>query len=140
MASCLSCSLERSSNSFAVLFSANLETFVKHAADSDSWTKPAQGFSENLAFVDPDDPSRPMNYRPPVYPLFVGFFMIVAGSLFPMFVVLIQLLLHFATSFVTARIVEYVEPGMGQPLGTERGLFSQNGGGAGGGATSEVSR
>jgi hypothetical protein len=97
----------------AVLFSANLETFVKHAADSDSWTKPAQGFSENLAFVDPDDPSRPMNYRPPVYPLFVGFFMIVAGSLFPMFVVLIQLLLHFATSFVTARIVEYVEPGMG---------------------------
>ena len=34
----------------------------------------------------------------------------------------------------------YVEPGMGQPLGTERGLFSQNGGGAGGGSTSEANR
>jgi len=34
----------------------------------------------------------------------------------------------------------YVEPGMGQPQGTERGLFSQNGGGAGGGATSEANR
>ncbi len=33
----------------------------------------------------------------------------------------------------------YIEPGMGQPEGTERGLFSQTGG-AGGGATSEVNR
>ena len=99
--------------SFAVLFSANFETFVKHAADSDSWIKPAQGFSENLSFVDPDDPSRPMNYRPPAYPLFVGFFMISAGSLFPLVVVLVQLLLHFVTAFVTARIIENVEPDLG---------------------------
>ncbi len=33
----------------------------------------------------------------------------------------------------------YIEPGMGQPAGTERGLFSQNGTGDGGG-TSEVNR
>lgn len=33
----------------------------------------------------------------------------------------------------------YIEPGMGQPEGTERGLFSQNGGGDGGG-TSERNR
>ena len=31
----------------------------------------------------------------------------------------------------------YIEPGMGQPLGTERGLFSQNGGS---GPAGEVSR
>ena len=34
----------------------------------------------------------------------------------------------------------YIEPGMGQPLGTERGLFSQNGNGSGGGAGREANR
>ena len=33
----------------------------------------------------------------------------------------------------------YIEPGMGQPEGTERGLFSQNAGGSGG-ATGEAAR
>ncbi len=33
----------------------------------------------------------------------------------------------------------YIEPGMGQPQGTERGLFSQNGGGSQG-ATAEANR
>lgn len=34
----------------------------------------------------------------------------------------------------------YIEPGMGQPIGTERGLFSQNGQGSGGGAGRESER
>ena len=34
----------------------------------------------------------------------------------------------------------YIEPGMGQPEGTERGLFSQNGNGSGGGAGRESER
>ena len=34
----------------------------------------------------------------------------------------------------------YIEPGMGQPIGTERGLFSQNGNGSGGGAGRESAR
>ena len=34
----------------------------------------------------------------------------------------------------------YIQPGMGQPQGTERGLFSQNGNGFGGGSTGEANR
>ena len=34
----------------------------------------------------------------------------------------------------------YIEPGMGQPLGSERGLFSVNGSGAGGGSGREANR
>ena len=45
---------------FGLLSLVNLEIFTKHAADAESWIKPAQGFSEHLAFVDPDDPSIPM--------------------------------------------------------------------------------
>ena len=78
--------------SFGLLSSVNLEIFTRHAADAGSWIKPAQGFSEHLAFVDPDDPAIPMNYRPPAYPFFVGIAMIAAGSLFPLIVVVVQLI------------------------------------------------
>jgi len=110
---------------FGLLSSVNIEIFTKHAADAESWIEPAKGFSEQLAFVDPDDPAIPMNFRPPAYPFFVAIAMITAGSWFPLVVVVVQLILHFGTAVVTSRLMEYVQNGMG-PLAFSLILFNPN--------------
>jgi 4-amino-4-deoxy-L-arabinose transferase-like glycosyltransferase len=84
-----------------------------NAADGGSWYNPARALLKYGAFVKLDDPTIPMTYRQPLYPLFEATMLWLGGgtSLVPL--VIGQILVLWITGLFARAMVEVWLPGYG---------------------------
>jgi len=109
----------------SILLVFDSDAILRYAADGETWLIPAQGLARHFSFVHPDDTSELMNYRPPLYPLFVASGILTAGENFNYLIVIMQISLLFATGCITARLTEMIVPGYG-PLALALLIFNPN--------------
>jgi 4-amino-4-deoxy-L-arabinose transferase-like glycosyltransferase len=88
---------------------------LKFGGDASSWYEPALGLLKHGDFVVPDDPSRYLTARPPLYPMFAaGLLWLSGGAMWS--VVIGQLTLLFATGWVSRTMTETCLPGYGDAM------------------------
>ena len=85
---------------------------LKFGGDAASWYEPTLGLLKHGDFVAPDDPSRFLTMRPPLYPIFAAAMLLLSGG--GMWsVVAGQLVLLFAAGWLARSIAERWLPGYG---------------------------
>lgn len=85
---------------------------LKYGADVSSWYQPALGLLKYGGFVDPNEPSKFLVLRPPLYPAFIALLLRLSGEVI-WSIVAVQVALLFATGLVARRISERMLPGYG---------------------------
>ncbi len=85
---------------------------LKFGGDASSWYQPTLGLLKYGSFVDPDDPSKLLTIRPPLFPMFAAAALWLSnGAMWS--VVVGQLFLLFATGWLARAMAECWLPGYG---------------------------
>jgi hypothetical protein len=83
--------------------------------DASSWYEPALGLLKHGGFVDPDNPSKLLTARPPLYPMFAAAALYLSGG--AMWSVIVgQVALLFATGWLARAMTEAWLPGYGNVM------------------------
>lgn len=85
---------------------------IKFGGDAGSWYQPTLGLLKHGWFVDPEDPSKLLTFRPPLYPMFAASMLWLGGGGMWL-VVVAQLVLLFATGWLARATTERCLPGYG---------------------------
>jgi 4-amino-4-deoxy-L-arabinose transferase-like glycosyltransferase len=85
---------------------------LKFGGDATSWYQPTLSLLEHGDFVDPDDPSKLLTMRPPLYPIFAASALWLSGGAI-WSVTVGQIALLFATGLLAREMTERSLPGYG---------------------------
>ncbi len=88
---------------------------LEFGGDAASWYRPTMGLLKHGSFVDPDDPSKLLTFRPPFYPMFAtAALFLSSGAMWG--VIVAQVAMLFATGWLARAMAERWLPGYGNVM------------------------